>query len=360
MRRVFVAALVAFAVMVMPLSAPAFADPDPVFTEIRVSLDAEPATVTASANTTFSGTVEGLSGEGWIPVSGQAVTLWTSQDALSSTQYGTSGADGRYAISFAVPHHAGTMNLRAEVFRPPFNIVYAYREATVLAAPTPPPPPKPDPRLDLSASIKMDAWGTITAHGRAHRFAANGRQPTGKFDLQFSPDGKRGWKTVKSVRGASGYSVLYQVKGFFHGLSGYWRWSFKGDGFFPAAVSPVVKTWRWATYFTGWKVAPKKVRFHSKITISGRLWEYYASGKKRGFARQNVRLLFTCKKTGGGKKWFSDYGWVKTDSKGRFSKRVKAVCTGKVVAVYNGREARFGSETKLVNLSVSGSKYRTR
>ncbi|GAB2840245.1 hypothetical protein GCM10022221_44530 [Actinocorallia aurea] len=321
----------------------------------RLSIAVSPVKPAKGEEVTVSGLVEASTDGYFFPWPGVQVTVTMSHPSVKekiSRSFSTR-SDGLYSVTFTLPYEGpDPVTFRATA------TVHAEKISATAEVPLDAPPP--GPRLEITGTtVRMDEWGRIVARGSAKTSQAGGKKMRAQFRLQFSRSGKAGtWKTVKTTDLKPATSSGLWLKRFDHGRSGYWRWLYPGDGVFKRTAGEVVKTWRWATYFTGWKITPTKVRYKQKITLSGRLWEYTGRNTKRGVRHQNLRFYFTCDKTGEGKEWYSDYSFARTDAHGRFSKTEKAICTGEVIAVYPGRKGRFASETRRIRLSVTGSPYR--
>ncbi|ROO90764.1 hypothetical protein EDD29_8503 [Actinocorallia herbida] len=326
--------------------------------DARLSIAASPVKAAKGDKVTVAGLVEATAGgdANFFPWPGVNVRVTMSHPSSKERihLWSSTKTDGLYSVTFELPYEGPEpVTFRAEA------TVHAKEISATVEVPVDAPPPGPRLEFFGTTTIKMDEWGRITARGSAKTSQAGGKKLRAQFRLQFSKNGKPGtWKTVKTTDLKPATTASLALKRFYYGRSGYWRWLYPGDGVFKRTVGETVKAWRWATYFTGWKITPKKVGYKKKITLSGRLWEYTGPNTKRGVRYQNLSFYFTCDKTGDGKEWYSDYSFARTDANGRFSKTEKAVCTGKVIAVYPGRKGYFASETDPVRLTVTGSPYR--
>ncbi|WP_173097583.1 hypothetical protein [Actinomadura verrucosospora] len=189
-----------------------------------------------------------------------------------------------------------------------------------------------------SLSATMDAYGRFEAYGTLYAASAGGDVNGKQVLLEYSPDGRTGWQTVRRMKTGQGqFSALFTVNN-----SGYWRARFAGDTATAPSVSPVRKTWRWSTSMSKLKASSTKVRKNHYLTVSGTLSRYYSSKSRFGaFPGQKVRIIFRFR----GKKTWYHVKWVKTDSKGRYTAKVRAYGDGYFAATFAGTSDTWAAGT---------------
>jgi hypothetical protein len=161
-------------------------------------------------------------------------------------------------------------------------------------------------------------------------------------NLQYSPDGVHNWTTTRTLTtsiNSAEPTVLHFSANFFQNQSGYWRAQYAGDPMHAVATSKVVKAWRWATYFTGFKVSTHKVRLHGRFTVSGTLNRWFSNTRKGGYGSQTVEIIFHFK----GKKTWYLLAKTKTNAQGRFSKKIEAYGSGSYQVIFAGGSGTFAS-----------------
>lgn len=326
------------------------AEPRPTsrVTATASTLNADPGTVI-----TVAGALEQQSGSDWLPIAGQTVVVGPAWDDVA-------GSDGqRVTVTtddtghFSTPYTMGATGGKIQVrygfdqngndAGGPYLPTSTYTANVVVRKPINFP----------SFTVSYDQYAMVTINGSVSSGQYDVTVPA--LNVEYSHNGKTGWSVKKKLR--SNPNSSYFTTKFEYNQSGYWRVRFTGTTRFMPAVSPVRKAWRWNTHFTGFKVSPKKVRFKQRVTVSGKLNRYYALGKKKGFAKQKVYIYFTCdsdKRT----VWYSDSGWVRTNSKGLFKKRVRAYCTGKWMAFYYGGRDTFAAGSDYYRIKVTGTPKR--
>ncbi|WP_131737247.1 hypothetical protein [Actinomadura roseirufa] len=194
------------------------------------------------------------------------------------------------------------------------------------------------PATTTSLSATMDAYGRFQARGTLYAPSAGGDLNGKQVLLEYSPDGRTAWQTALRMKTNYGqFSASFNTNS-----SGYWRARFAGDASAAPSVSPVRKTWRWATTMSKLKASPTKVRKNRYITVSGTLSRYYSSKHRFGaFPGQKVRIIFRFR---GQKTWYH-VKWVKTDSKGRYKAKVRAYGNGYFAATFAGTSDTWATST---------------
>ncbi|GAA3199777.1 hypothetical protein [Actinocorallia longicatena] len=191
------------------------------------------------------------------------------------------------------------------------------------------------PAIGLTAKIGVTGWVRL-----AGAIVPGSRVTIG---LEFSPDKKK-WKKIRTVRAASdgSFALAFTYK---HG--GYWR---ARNG---SITSPAARAFRAETRVTTFKLSPSRTRYKRKTTLSG-LLQHKVGKKWKGYAKRTLSIYFTCKDTRN-KTVYLEYRTVRTNSRGRFSKRVPAYCTGRVYVTFNGNTDSFKTTSKKLTFTVSGA-----
>ncbi len=151
-----------------------------------------------------------------------------------------------------------------------------------------------------------------------------------RFDiaLQYSPDGKKNWKTVTYARPDVRGRLAFRP---FTHSPGWWRLRFSGDDHFAAAVSKVRKAWRWKTSFAKVAFTPRRLKVGKKITVTGFLYRTDARHRSRfPYARQRLAVIFLC----GGTWRVAATG--ATDAKGHFKIKAGTWCDARYQVVFDG------------------------
>ncbi|MCO6005220.1 hypothetical protein NE236_09505 [Actinoallomurus purpureus] len=184
-------------------------------------------------------------------------------------------------------------------------------------------------------TVSYDPWGNVTADGALRSDSAiSSALP---LTIEYSSDGQTGWTVKKTVTTDTGANAFHST--FFNNWSGYYRARFAGDATYQAATSPVRKAWRWRTEIHSFKVSPKKVRKNHYVTASGRLVRWFTNTKHGAYSGRKVEIIFRFK----GKKTWYHLAWAKTNSKGNFTKKVKAYGKGYYAAVFRGGKGTFAT-----------------
>ncbi|MEV5575441.1 hypothetical protein AB0L06_35840 [Spirillospora sp. NPDC052269] len=130
---------------------------------------------------------------------------------------------------------------------------------------------------------------------------------------------------------------------------GMFRVRFAGDAKLAGATSASVRDTRVNAMVVGWKVSPLKVRKGGYVSFSGTLKHDPKPAKYVAFKGQRVYLLIKFKGD-------QDWKWFarpKTDSKGRFSGRLRLYKNASFAYIYYGdKNHYYDSPQKATNVSV--------
>jgi hypothetical protein len=318
----------------------------------RVSATADRITANSSDQVTVSGLAERQVNGAWVPFAGQKVYVgghwWNGSgpnpgEIPTGATVVTTDATGHYSAPVPVQETGPIMSVVT-----PNDLWYTMSSgltATVTVAHS----------VALSfQNFQFDVWGRLSVTGYAQRTGIAYLQ--NQVQLEYSPNGRDHWQFVKRVPASSGF---FEFLTFYWGRSGYWRLHYLRDSYYKDSVSVVRRAWRWNAHFVGFHLSPRSASYKGHVTISGHLVRWYPKGnggQYGGYGNVNVRIFFNCH---GGNTWYGDDGWTRTDSRGYFSKRVTAYCTGTFVVVFYGRPGIFAAESNPAPVTVSGSPLRT-
>ncbi|MEV6191031.1 hypothetical protein AB0M19_01390 [Streptomyces sp. NPDC051920] len=284
----------------------------------RVTLDAAELSVKAGQAVKVSGTAEVYVGGAWKPLAGATVEeIWSSESSGVASRPVT-GADGRFTGELTLPR-SGTVEVR--VLTGTFLRFSELQLVKVYVA-------QKTSITNFTASL--DKYAQLTAKGLLNTGRSAPADVYNKVDLQYSADGKTGWKTMKTVvPGSFEPDVGANFKGTFAtSYKGYYRAHFKASASFQESYSSVVHVTRTPTRITDGNASPEPVRKGRTITYKGKL-QHYSSGVWKAYAGQKVKILFKPKGSGS---WY-DMGSATTRTDGTFSKGFTASKDGTWVAV---------------------------
>ncbi|MFE1308354.1 hypothetical protein [Streptomyces sp. NPDC058755] len=293
-------------------------DVDPVQSETRVTLDAAELDVKAGQAATVSGTAEVYVGGAWKPLAGANVDEVWQSDIGSAGAHPVTGADGRFSGQLTM---SSTGSVEVQVRSGTYVKTSPLQTVKVYVA-------KKTSLTDFTATLNK--YSELTAKGMLHTGSSVPAYMDNKVELQYSADGKTGWKTMKTVvPGSSDPESGAPFKGTFDApYKGYYRAHFKGSRNWQESYSKVVYAKRTPTRITGGNASPEPVRKGRSLTCKGKL-QYYSSGVWKAYGDQKVKILFRPK---GSTSWY-DMGNTYTHSDGTFSKGFTASKDGTWVAV---------------------------
>ncbi|WP_328670414.1 hypothetical protein [Streptomyces sp. NBC_00328] len=289
-----------------------------VQSDTRVTLDAAELDVKAGQAVTVSGTAEVYVGGAWKPLAGVTVDeIWSSESSGVASRPVT-GADGRFSGQLTLPR-SGTVE--AQVRTGTFTRFSELRTVKVYVA-------QKTSITNFTASL--DKYAQLTAKGLLSSGRSAPADIYNHVDLQYSADGKTGWKTMKTVvPGSFEPDDGATFKGTFATSSkGYYRAHFKASRDSQESYSSVVHVTRTPTRITDGNASPEPVRKGRTITCKGKL-QHYTSGVWKAYAGQKVKILFKPKGSSG---WY-DMGNATTRTDGTFGKGFTASKDGTWVAV---------------------------
>ncbi|WP_328450357.1 hypothetical protein OG780_20805 [Streptomyces sp. NBC_00386] len=289
-----------------------------VQSDTRVTLDAAELDVKAGQAAKVSGTAEVYVGGAWKPLAGATVDEIWSDEFGGVASRPVTGADGRFSGQLTLPK-SGTVEVQVRAGT--FMRTGELRTVKVYVA---------EKTSITNFTASLDKYAQLTAKGLLNTGRSIPAGVDNKVDLQYSADGKTGWKTMKTVTpGSFEPNVGATFKGTFTtSYKGYYRAHFKAARSFQESYSSVVHATRTPTRITDGNAAPEPVRKGRTITYKGKL-QHYTSGVWKAYAGQAVKILFKPK---GSSSWY-DMGNATTRTDGTFSRGFTASKDGTWVAV---------------------------
>ncbi|MER5685618.1 hypothetical protein [Streptomyces sp. NPDC002205] len=291
-----------------------------VQSQTRMTLDATDVYVKAGQPATVSGTAEVYVGGAWKPLAGAVVDeVWNDGDGGPGVaSRPVTGADGRFTGNLTVPRSG---RVEVQVRTGTYLGYSGFQTVHVYVA---------NKTSVTGFTATLNKYSELTAKGRLNTGTQIPSDGVNKVELQYSADGRTGWKTVKTVTPGSGDPETgAPFKGTFDApYKGYYRAHFKGSRGFQESYSAVVYAKRTPTRITDGNASPEPVHKGRTITYKGKL-QRYTSGAWKAYADQKVKILFRPK---GSSTWY-DMGNTYTRSDGTFSKGFTASKDGTWVAV---------------------------
>ncbi|MCX4584486.1 hypothetical protein [Streptomyces sp. NBC_01481] len=190
-------------------------------------------------------------------------------------------------------------------------------------------------RIDKVVS-KLAADGKVTVTGTfRNTYDREDRFDYEPVQLDFSADGRTGWKKVAVTKASYYYQAMTLNTGTTTG--GYYRVHHVLSDNFTESFGPVVRLSRTQTRVVSVNASPEPVAKGATVTVTGVLQQ--SAGGWKAYASQPVKLYFLAK----GYKTWSLVASGKTDSKGRATLKGKAGKDGSWVIRYAGDTAHFNS-----------------
>ncbi|WP_369226709.1 hypothetical protein AB5J52_39365 [Streptomyces sp. R39] len=219
---------------------------------------------------TVTGHAEIQTTAGWQPLPNTAITLFgLGSDGLPAFVVGETTTDGRGAYTLPVSSYnaAPTAELMAgagnmpfqQIATEPFSLHVAY--TTHIDAGV---------SLDDGSALHVDDGYVYYEDARAHWPA----KPT--VTLQYSKDGKSGWKNATTIPIKIRYNKPLSLETFARTLTApdtdaYWRARFDGNPDLGTSTTKPVHLYRYATRITGFHASPDPVRKGQPISFGGTL-----------------------------------------------------------------------------------------
>ncbi|WP_243769222.1 carboxypeptidase-like regulatory domain-containing protein [Streptomyces cyanogenus] len=285
----------------------------------RMVLDQSSFHVTAGQKITVTGTLQYQSGADWKPLSGIPLEMDYKECSTCSPVGATTDANGRFSFA-RTPYGAKSVYEIAFTSYTPFaqhstaDVTAAVTATTKFTGFT--------ASLDKYAQLKVT--GTLDLIGRDVNDQAS-------VDIQYSPDGRTGWSTKRTVKTTFGSQfVADKVPGY---TDGYWRLRYAGSTTkdIKGSTSNSLRRNRALTRIKDANASPEPVTKGRTITVKGVLQERpVGSGTWRAYGYKKVQILFRPK---GATSWYL-MATVTTKSTGSFSKGFTARQDGTWVPVF--------------------------
>jgi hypothetical protein len=282
----------------------------------RVSVNTHTLNLAQGAGGTVTGLAEIQTPAGWRPLPG----AWVSYaNGLGGNELSGAFTDsqGRYTLKVPSnsPAPAGEVVLGgdddpfASESTQPLSVHVAF--ATVLNV---------NARLDDRSRLRVD--GSVKFQdSRAHWPA----KPA--VTLEYSKDGKAGWKAVATVSVTIRHNEAGVAETFGHTRTapsdGYWRARFQGNPDLATAVTKSVHLYRRATRVTGFNASPEPVRKGDLMKVAGTL-QYRSGTVWKALRDTQVSLYFRPS----GAKSYRYVHALGVDAKGRFTNLERAAQDG--------------------------------
>ncbi|MBL1083414.1 carboxypeptidase regulatory-like domain-containing protein [Streptomyces actinomycinicus] len=285
----------------------------------RLVLDKSSFHVTAGDKVDVTGTLQYQIGEEWKPLPGIPLEMDYKECTTCSPVGTTTDANGRFSF-VRTPYGPKSVYEVTFASYTPFaqhstaDITVAVTATTKFSEFT----------AQLDKYAQLDVTGSVDLVGRD----TNDRIAV---DIQYSPDGKTGWTTKKTVQTSNGAQfVVEELPGY---PDGYWRLHYAGSTTkdIKGGVSNSLHRYRALTRVKDANASPEPVTKGRTITVKGVLQERAAgSSTWKAYGAKKVQILFRPK---GAKTWYV-MSTVTSKSNGSFSKGFTARQDGTWVPVF--------------------------
>ncbi|MFD4508554.1 hypothetical protein [Streptomyces sp. NPDC058457] len=230
---------------------------------VRFSASTHALNLKQGATGTVTGHAEIQTTAGWQPLPNTAITLMDSTVLAGRT---TTDSRGAYTLRVSSNSPAPSADLFAgadgmpfqQIATEPFSLHVAYTTHTDMSA-----------FLNDDSSLKVS--GYVYYEDPRAKWPA---KPT--VTLQYSKDGRTGWKNATTVPLPIRYNKPLFQETFARTLTApdtdaYWRARFDGNPDFGTSTSKPVRLYRYATRITGFHASPDPVRKGQPISFGGTL-----------------------------------------------------------------------------------------
>jgi hypothetical protein len=203
----------------------------------------------------------------------------------------------------------------------------------------------------IKSKASIDPAGKVKVSG-----SVTGTVPYADLSLplRYSANGRSKWKTIKTLKtdANGGYAASFTYK-----HAGYWRVEPHGSPTTAYTAGPRIKAWRDSVRMVSFKLSPTKTKFKKKINLSGVFQRKDAKGHWKPWSKRTLHIWFTCPRDTG-KARYGTNKTVRTDSRGRFKKKITAYCTGDVYVEFDATpksvKHTFTTASRHIHLSVPG------
>lgn len=299
--------------------------------QVRISGDPSTKRVHKGAKFTMRGTVQRLTDQGWKPFAG--APLVTTPQPPDVYRYSTPGLMGTGTAdasgNFSFPATATKSTWHYTYVKPSEYLGgFPYVEHFVNV---------PTAGSYSGVTTSLDAYGKVTAKGKLSGACWNA-----KVSLQYSKDGKTGWKSLASVQATDSGSgkCSFSVSGWGY-TDGYYRaYHSESDGML-AVASATKRLHRTVTRIVSFDMTPNSPHMGGALRAKGTL-QYLSGGKWKPYKGGRIVIVFKPK---GESSWY----WTvkgKTDAAGHFSLGTKAYADATWASYLEPDSTHFYSESK--------------
>jgi hypothetical protein len=236
---------------------------------VRFTASTHALNLKQGATGTVTGRAEIQTTTGWQPLPHTAITLFgLGPNGLPSFVAGqtTTDSQGSYTLHVSSGSAAPTAQLVAGTSSMPFQQVATEPFSLHVAYTT---------HIDMSASLNDDA--SLKVSGYISYEDARAHWPTHPtVTLQYSKDGKSGWKNATTIPVKIRYNKPQFQEVFARtfttpNTNAYWRAQFNGNPDLATSTTKPVHLYRYATRITGFHASPDPVRKNQPIRFTGTL-----------------------------------------------------------------------------------------
>ncbi|MHB9862027.1 hypothetical protein [Streptomyces sp. YIM S03343] len=236
---------------------------------VRFSASTHALNLKQGATGTVTGRAEIQTTSGWQPLPHTTITLsHLGSNGLPDFPVGqtTTDSKGAYTLPVSSYNAAPTAELMAGTDYMPFQQIATEPFSLHVAYTT---------HIEMSASINDDA--SLTAAGSVYYEDARAQWPAKPtVTLQYSKDGKSGWKSATTIPLTIRYNKPQFPEDFARTLTtpntdAYWRARFNGNPDLGTSTTKPVHLYRYATRITGFHASPDPVRKSQPISFGGTL-----------------------------------------------------------------------------------------
>ncbi|WP_089104363.1 hypothetical protein [Streptomyces hyaluromycini] len=230
---------------------------------VRFSASTHALNLKQGATGTVTGHAEIQTTSGWQPLPHTTITLLDSRIVAGQT---TTDSRGDYTLRVSSNSPAPSADLIAGADGSPFQQIATQPFSLHVAYTT---------HIDLTASLKDD--GSMPTYGYVYYEEARAHWPAKPtVTLQYSKDGKTGWKNAATVPLPIRYNKPLFQEWFDRTLTApdtdaYWRARFDGNPDLGTSTTKPVHLYRYATRITGFHASPDPVRKGQPISFAGTL-----------------------------------------------------------------------------------------
>ncbi|QNP75892.1 hypothetical protein IAG44_21790 [Streptomyces roseirectus] len=294
---------------------------DPQQAPTRIILDRNSFHPVANQSYTVTGKAEYQSGTTWKPLAGVPVEMDYKDSSVSHPSEATTDPNGRFVFS-QYGYATAVYQVRFPYYpRNPWIQQTATADVRVAVTST---------SRFTEFTARIDEYARLEMSGILRPV---GNHFDGPVDVavQYSPNGKTGWRTQKTVR--TSFDSQFWVKDLPGYTDGYWRLSYAGSTAkdIRGTTSAVLRRNRVDTRIANADASPEPVRKGRTITVRGVLQERAPGAAWKAYGSRKVQILF---RPQGKKTWYLMATVTSNRTNGSFSKGFRAQQDGTWVPVF--------------------------